>query len=102
MPTKQVRHTNARYLILNMGYSTDQITIWKFGEAPSPFQELSEHGGDEDWLALVPRKFCYGISGEEFDEWDLPSFLQAPHFAPCDVSVHPIGPDWVIAIGAHS
>lgn len=31
------------------------ILIWKFEDAPKEYQELSENGGDEDWIAFVPK-----------------------------------------------
>lgn len=31
------------------------IRVWPFYEAPEELRALSEHGGDEDWLALVPE-----------------------------------------------
>lgn len=30
------------------------IKIWEFYDAPGELQDLSEHGGDEDWVMLVP------------------------------------------------
>ena len=30
------------------------IIIWKFNDAPKYFRDLSENGGDEDWVAFVP------------------------------------------------
>ena len=29
------------------------IIIWEFDNAPIEYQQLSENGGDEDWIALV-------------------------------------------------
>lgn len=36
----------------------DAITIWRFEDAPADLQALSWHGGDEDWIALVPLKYA--------------------------------------------
>ena len=33
----------------------DPILVWRFNDAPIEYQELSTNGGDEDWLALVPK-----------------------------------------------
>lgn len=30
------------------------IKIWPFYEAPLHLQQLSDNGGDEDWLAVIP------------------------------------------------
>lgn len=32
------------------------ILVWNFDDAPTELQALSPHGGDEDWLALVPAE----------------------------------------------
>ena len=39
----------------------DAILIWHFEDAPKKLQELSEHGGDEDWVALIPKSFKENI-----------------------------------------
>lgn len=34
--------------------------LWTFDSAPEKLQFMSEHCGDEDWIALVPRlKYDY-------------------------------------------
>ena len=33
------------------------IQVWRFHEAPEVLQ-LSDNGGDEDWLALVPAEYA--------------------------------------------
>lgn len=33
------------------------ITVWRFEDAPADLRELSTHGGDEDWIALVPKAY---------------------------------------------
>ena len=33
----------------------DPITIYRFEDAPKELQNLSQNGGDEDWLAIVPK-----------------------------------------------
>lgn len=35
------------------------IRVWRFEDAPAELQALSTHGGDEDWLAVVPA----GLAG---------------------------------------
>lgn len=42
------------------------IKIWRFIEAPIEYQNLSENGGDEDWIAFLP---------DTFNE-DIPLFLE--------------------------
>ena len=67
------------------------IRVWPFYEAPEELQALSEHGGDEDWLALVPVSFG--------DTW-LP-WLEGRQFGK-DVTEH-LRPDGSrVFISAHS
>lgn len=69
------------------------ILVWRFHDAPSELQALSSHGGDEDWLALVPEE----MSGE----W-IP-WLEHGSFGVCDISKHTVpGTGDVVYIGAHS
>ena len=30
--------------------------VWQFKDAPNELQQISTHGGDEDYLALIPSK----------------------------------------------
>jgi hypothetical protein len=34
----------------------DPIRVWQFGDAPKEFRELSTNGGDEDWVAHIPKE----------------------------------------------
>lgn len=101
-----------------------EIIIWRWVDAPAELKALSTHGGDEDWLAVVPRVLCdtEGLDYdwprtptddddrepecEERDAWPLPSILHPnTAFGAYDVSVyaHPTRPgEFVIAIGAHA
>lgn len=38
---------------------TIPILVWKFYDAPESLQTLSDNGGDEDWLAVVPEGYGY-------------------------------------------
>lgn len=41
------------------GYaSRDCISVWPFDSAPPELRALSEHEGDEDWLAFVPASYA--------------------------------------------
>ena len=31
------------------------IQVWRFDGAPEEYQRLATQGGDEDWLAVVPK-----------------------------------------------
>lgn len=68
------------------------IRIWRYEDAPEDLQALSPHGGDEDWLALVPSYLSRA--------W-IP-WLEEPHFACCSVSRHELPGGAILVIGAHA
>lgn len=72
--------------------SDNRIVVWRFHEAPQVLQDMSPHGGDEDWLAVVPPALR--------DEW-IP-WLERGHFGVCDVSRHPTPDGSMVYIGAHA
>jgi hypothetical protein len=75
---------------------TDMLRVWVFHQAPEPLKALSEHGGDEDWLLLIPARydgdfFCriaWAESGTAFGRYD--------------VSEHLLPNGWEVRIGAHA
>ncbi len=67
------------------------IRVWRFRFAPKHLRDLSRHGGDEDWLALVPAYMA-----DEYIPW-----LEAGPFGSCDVSRDETD-EGVVFIGAHS
>jgi hypothetical protein len=42
------------------------IQVWKWEDAPEEWKKLHVRDGDEDWLALVPKKF---VDGNEAEIW---------------------------------
>jgi hypothetical protein len=70
----------------------EPIKIWKFYEAPKEWQDLSPHGGDEDWVAEIPKSY-----GSLLPLW----MEEGTPFGCCSVSVHDL-PEVTIAIGAHA
>lgn len=78
------------------------IRIWKFRDAPAKYARLSEHGGDEDWVAVVP-----GIYRDEMlvGVFFTRDFANAPHpFGVCSIQETPMtdGTDEIVFIGAHA
>lgn len=69
------------------------IQVWPFHEAPEPLKEQSPHGGDEDWLALVPPH----LKGE-YISW----LAEGGWFGVCSVSESPQPDGSVLYIGAHA
>lgn len=63
----------------------DFIKIWRFENAPKKYAALSENGGDEDWVCLIPAtmaryqvpwiqhpsKYSLGIS--DIEKHELPN-----------------------------
>lgn len=66
------------------------IIVWRFLDAPKHLQHLSTNGGDEDWLALVPKELC----GQAM-------WLECTHFGCCDVSEYDVD-EGKVYIGSHS
>ena len=71
------------------------IKIWKFSDAPFKYQRLSTNGGDEDYVAVIPK--AYLKRHEDF----IPSFLESELFGCCDVEKHEIN-EGVVLIGCHA
>lgn len=69
------------------------IQIWPFKEAPENLRALSQHGGDEDWLALIPPNLA--------EEW-IPWLEEGTSFGCCSVSKHKLKDGSVVRIGAHA
>lgn len=69
------------------------ITVYRFHEAPRYLRELSQHGGDEDWLAEVPPQY----------DW-IGWMDEGTAFGCCSVSIqdHPTREGWKVHIGTHS
>ncbi len=67
------------------------VIVWRFDEAPEELRALSRHGGDEDWLAVLPF-------GQTMPVWMAPGSA----FGVCDVSEHELIDGSTVCIGAHS
>ena len=68
------------------------IKVWRFYDAPVEYQELSPHGGDEDWLAFIPEKLA-----QQWIGW----IDGGTAFGCSDVSCHTV-PGGEVRIGAHA
>lgn len=79
---------------LTYGNPGGLLRVWRFQDAPCPLRGLSEHGGDEDWLLLIPPGYSHFIGWAE-EDW--PSMFGAN-----DISHHPLPNGWEVRIGAHS
>lgn len=72
----------------------EPFLVWDFGEAPQELKDVSDNGGDEDWIAEIPPSWA--------DKW-IP-WIDGGDFGCCDVSYydHPLKPGYKIAIGCHA
>lgn len=67
------------------------LLIWEWRDAPGELRALSPHGGDEDYVAVVP------------EDVGQPSWLESgSSFGCCDVSEHPLDDGRRVYIGAHA
>ena len=67
------------------------IIVWSFYDAPGELRCLSDHGGDEDWVALLPR------------DMEPPSWMdEGSNFGCCRVSEHQLDDGRKVFIGAHA
>jgi hypothetical protein len=74
---------------------TKAITMWRFEDAPAILRALSTNGGDEDWLAIVPKSIIKD---------GLPSFMHSTSFGACgiDTAEYPGLLNDIIVIAYHS
>jgi hypothetical protein len=70
------------------------IRVWPFHDAPEALRALSDHGGDEDWLALIPAELV--------DAHDYRWMKEGSEFGVCDVSSHELADGAEVRIGTHS
>jgi hypothetical protein len=70
----------------------DAIVVWRFGSAPADLRALSQNGGDEDWLALIPA----GMAGD----W-IP-WIDSDTFGCCDRSSFDLPDGRKVVIGSHA
>jgi hypothetical protein len=56
----------------------EPIRVWRFQDAPEEYRALSQHGGDEDWIAYVPAYLA-----NSYIPW-----LESGSFGVCDISEH--------------
>lgn len=66
--------------------------VWRFHDAPESLRALSENGGDEDWLALVPPHLA--------SDW-IP-WAEVGGFGVCNVDRFAMPYGFVVYIGCHA
>ncbi len=75
----------------------DFIYVWRFEDAPETLQNLSDNGGDEDWIAAAPTEefknaYIGWIVGAGFDTCCEPQIYENPDAMP----------GYTIYIGSHA
>lgn len=75
------------------------IKIWRFYHAPARYAGLSDHGGDEDWVAFVPTSMLDDplLEGDGIDFY----LGDETPFAPCRAQKVAV-PGGLVIIGAHA
>lgn len=68
------------------------ILVWAWRDAPTQYRALSTHGGDEDWVAVVPAGMV-----DRYIPW-----LEHGPFGVCDISRHDLPDGRRVFIGAHA
>ena len=74
------------------------IRVWSFEDAPKRYQNMSEHGGDEDWLAIVPNAYVSSMYLDGLPNW----MTEGSPFGCCAVSKRKLKDGYWLVIGAHS
>ena len=69
------------------------IQVWRFADAPAALRDLSGHGGDEDWLALIPPRYA-----QTYFSW----MQSGTGFGGNEVSEHILLDGSIVRIGAHA
>lgn len=82
-------------IVFDFRYNDDEhvIKVWKYKNAPQELKEMSEHGGDEDWVALLPPS----LNGE----W-IPWADEGTSFGSCSVQRERLPDGSTVLIGAHA
>ena len=76
---------------------SEPIRVWRFERAPEEWQNLSDHGGDEDWLVHIPKEYV-----GEYLPWCEPDMYVPGTIGVCSISVHPLPDGSEVRIGAHA
>lgn len=86
--------------MINLGITC--ICMWRFHDAPHQLRGLSEHGGDEDWVAYIPKRYEGELLVDVMFEQDCGSQGFSRYFGCCDISKHTLHNGDVVYIGAHA
>jgi len=68
-----------KLIAMNANMTTPAVFMWSFRNAPEHLQQLSPHGGDEDWIALVPPGKNCGMKQKQPGGAITVATITAPH-----------------------
>lgn len=74
-------------------FDAQAITVWNWADAPPDLKALSDHGGGESWVALVPAHYAREYHLGFLDRIDGRTTPQ--------VTPHPSISGYEVWIGAH-
>lgn len=72
---------------------SEPIKIWPFYDAPEHLREMSQHGGDEDYIALVPAEYENENLVWKFEETGILGCCSTDRYDT---------PEGIVFIGAHA
>lgn len=70
----------------------DCIQVYPWDKAPEVLRDLSDNGGDEDWLAVIPPSLSANRDG----------YSWLDHLGCCSNDHTELRDGWVVVIGAHA
>lgn len=74
----------------------EPLKTWSFSDAPEEYKLLSDNGGDEDWITLVPRSWGEG------DGYWIPWLEDyCGQYGACRTNKYEVAEGWIY-IGCHS
>ncbi len=73
------------------------ISVWRYDDAPDGFKECVATGGDEDWLALIPKEIFREL-GEYLPDW----MQEGGPFGCCSVRMGETPAGDVVVVGCHA
>lgn len=74
------------------------ILVYAFDEAPDDLRALSDNGGDEDWIAVMPAGVSDLVKMHAENTW----LGEGGPFGCCSVSRHDLPDGRTVYIGAHA
>ena len=81
------------FKVQGLAEAMNAIMVWPYHEAPQELRDLSTHGGDEDWVALIPT-----TAKEKEPLWAE----DGTAFGRCDVQRCRLEDGTIVLIGAHA